>query len=48
MKRSYIKKIKTCYGKKDKFMKNLECINCQFKKRCLLEVNGRIVYDVTN
>jgi len=42
MKRSYIKKLKPCYGMKSKFYKEKikECGRCQFKQRCLLEIKG--------
>jgi len=42
MKRSYIKKIKPCFGKKKAFYKEKlkDCINCQFKQKCLLEIKG--------
>ncbi len=48
MKNSYIKKICPCYGKKDQFMKSTKCKMCQFKKRCLLLCNGKLISDVTN
>lgn len=48
MKKSHIKKICQCFGKKQEFMKNNKCLNCQFKKRCLLLCNGKEVYDITN
>ena len=43
MKKSIIKKIKQCFGKASMFFKEdkiKECENCQFKRRCLLEING--------
>ena len=41
MKKIYIKKIKKCFGKKADFFKRRieECKTCQFKRRCLEEVN---------
>lgn len=43
MKRSSIKKIKVCFGNKDMFYKEKlrDCIHFQFKRRCLLQVNGK-------
>ncbi len=42
MKISYIKKIKKCFGKKSQFFKESikDCPRCQFKQRCLLQING--------
>lgn len=48
MKKSSMKKICPCYGKKKEFMKIPKCYNCQFKKKCLLEVNKLQVFDVIN
>ena len=43
MKKSYIKKIKKCFGKKGDFFKYKisECMNCQFKQKCLDEINKK-------
>lgn len=48
MKKSYIKIIKPCFGKKDQFMKNKKCEMCQFRKRCLLLINNKTIHDVIN
>jgi len=43
MKKLYIKKIKKCFGKKADFFKERikECKHCQFKMKCLDEVNKK-------
>ena len=42
MKRSYMKKLKPCYGKATMFYKEKikDCPGCQFKQKCLLEIKG--------
>lgn len=48
MKNSTIKKLCSCYGDKDKFMKMRRCYVCGYRKRCLLKVNKMEVFAVTN
>ena len=42
MKQLYMKTIKPCFGKKKSFYRTRikECINCQFKRKCLLKIRG--------
>ena len=41
MKNTYIKKIKPCFAKTKYFFKEREedCKKCQFKRKCLLEID---------
>ncbi len=45
MKQSYMKQLKKCFGKKDQFFKLKKCVTCQFKRKCLLKVNGKLNND---
>lgn len=51
MKRSNMKKLKLCFGKSSKFFKKnktKECEHCQFKRKCLLEINGGEINEEEN
>ncbi len=47
MKRSYMKKLKQCFGKQSEFYKKKikDCVHCQFKRKCLLEIEGGLEDD---
>ncbi len=50
MKRCHMKQIKKCFGKKDKFFKEQisECLDCQFQRKCFLEINKMYKDEVLN
>ena len=47
MKRLYMKTLKPCFGKKTMFFKKniKDCKRCQFKTKCLREINGGLKQD---
>lgn len=47
MKKINMKRLKQCFGKKTMFYKKKikECVHCQFKRKCLLKIKGRLEDD---